>query len=83
MLEIEACLYYFYSVCTVRQEMKCSRDSEILQEIVCDTTRKSEKHELIRVVSQATVFRVIHISKFPATLNFIVTVFGRLERCVW
>ena len=82
MLEIGVCLLYFYSVCTVRQEMKCSGDSEILQEIVCDTTRKSEKHELIRVVLQATVFRV-HILKFPATLNFIVTVFGRLERGVW
>ena len=83
MLEIEACLYYFYSVCTVRQEMKCSGDSDILQEIVRDTIQKSEKHELIRVVSQATVFRVIHILKFPATIYFIVTVFGRLERGVW
>ena len=33
-------------------EMKCSGDSEILHEIVCDTTRKSEKHKLICVVSQ-------------------------------
>ena len=33
----------------VRKEMKCSGDSEVLHEIVRDTSQKSEKHELIRV----------------------------------
>ena len=38
---------------TVKQEMKCSEDSETLYEIVRDTTyTKSEKHELIRAVSR-------------------------------
>ena len=37
---------------TVKKEMLCSGDSEILYEIVRDTTRKSEKHhERFRVVS--------------------------------
>ena len=35
----------------VRKKIKCSGDSEILHELVRDTTRKSEKHKLIRVVS--------------------------------
>ena len=33
---------------TVKKEMKCSGDSVILHEIVRDSTRKAEKHELIR-----------------------------------
>ena len=38
---------------TVKQEMKCSEDSETLYEIVRDTTyTKSEKYELIRAVSR-------------------------------
>ena len=39
---------------TVRQEMKCSGDFELLHELVelvRATTRKSEMHELIPVVS--------------------------------
>ena len=36
---------------TVKKEIKCSGDSEILHELVHDATRKSEKNELIRVVS--------------------------------
>ena len=40
------------TVYTVRKEMKCRGDSEILHEIVRDTSRKSEKHELILEVSQ-------------------------------
>ena len=36
---------------TVRKEMKCSGETEILHELVHDNTRKSEIHELIHVVS--------------------------------
>ena len=36
--------------CTVKKELKCIGDSEIVHEIVRDTTRKSEEHELICVV---------------------------------
>ena len=36
---------------TVWKEMKCSGETEILHQLVHDTTRKSESHELIRVVS--------------------------------
>ena len=40
---------------TVIKEMKCRGDSEIReqQEKVRGTTRKSEKHELIRVISRS------------------------------
>ena len=34
-------------VYTVEKETKCRGDSKILQEIVRDTTLKSQKHELI------------------------------------
>ena len=37
--------------CTVNKDIKYSRNSEILHEVVRDTTRTSEKHELILVVS--------------------------------
>ena len=40
---------------TVRKEMKCSGNIGILHELVRDTTRKSEKHELIRVVSRTNL----------------------------
>ena len=36
---------------TLKKEMKCNGDFEILREIFRDTARKSEKHELFRVVS--------------------------------
>ena len=36
---------------TVRKEMKCSGDPEILHGLVHDTTRKLEKHELFYEVS--------------------------------
>ena len=45
---LEQCLIVARSV---RKEMKCSGETEILHELVHDTTRKSESHELIRVVS--------------------------------
>ena len=38
--------------CTVKKEMRCSEDSEILHEVARHTARKSEKHELFRVVSR-------------------------------
>ena len=43
------------------KEIKCTRDSEILHEIVRDTTRKSEKHELISVICEVsrTIWRSI------------------------
>ena len=41
----------------VRKEIKFSWDSEILYDIVRDTTRTSEKHELIRVVSHSYPIR--------------------------
>ena len=40
---------------TVRKEMKCSGNIGILHELVLDTTQKSEKHELIRVVSRTNL----------------------------
>ena len=44
---------------TVKKEMLCSGDSEILYEIVRETTLKSEKHhELFRVVSRNPCFNV-------------------------
>ena len=46
--------------------MNCSGDSEILHQIVRDTTRKSEKHELIRVVS-----RTISCSISESPLKFL------------
>ena len=46
--------------------MKCSGDSEILHEKVCDTKRKSGKHELIRVIS-----RTISCSILESQLHFI------------
>ena len=56
-----------YIVVTVRMEIKSRGDSEILHEIVRDTERKSEKHEIIRVVSQTicVVSRNSHNASFP------------------
>ena len=45
---------------TVRKEIKCSRETQVLHELVQDATRKSESHEL---------FRVVHILVSP--LHFI------------
>ena len=54
-------LKHFLCRCTVRKEMKCSRDSEILQGLVHDTIVHDlvhafpifvQYHELIRVVYQ-------------------------------
>ena len=36
---------------TARKAIKCSDETEILHELVHDTTRESESHELICVVS--------------------------------
>ena len=36
---------------TVRNEMQCGGETEIIHELVHDTARKYENHELIRVVS--------------------------------
>ena len=38
-------------VYTVRKEIKCSGETEILHELVHDTTRKPDTHEQIRLVS--------------------------------
>ena len=43
---VKSCVMY-----TVSKEIKCGGNSKILHELVCDTTRKLEKRELIRVVS--------------------------------
>ena len=51
----------------VKKEIKCSEDFKILNEIFRETTRKLEKHELIRVVSRSIS---CGISKFPAHLMF-------------
>ena len=51
---------------TVKKEMKCSRDSEIIHEIVRDTTRKSEMHEVIHAVS-----RTISWSILESLLQFV------------
>ena len=51
---------------TVKKKMKCSEDFEILHEIVSDTTRKSEKHEIICELSQTISYS---ISESP--LHFI------------
>ena len=50
-------------------KMKCNGDSEILHEIVLDPTRKSEKHEPIRVVQYHEPIRAV--SRNPATLNYL------------
>ena len=42
--------------CTVKKDIKCSGNSEILQDILRDTTQKSKKNELIRVVSRTIVY---------------------------
>ena len=52
---------------SVIKEMKCGGDSEILHEIVLDNTRKSERHDLIRVVTR-TISCII--SKFPLHFSF-------------
>ena len=61
-------LQKYFTFHTVRKEIKCSGDSEILHEKVRDTTctRKSEKHEIIRVVS-----RTISCSISESRLHFI------------
>ena len=50
-------------------KMKCNGDSEILHEIVLDPTRKSEKHEPIRVVLHHELCCEVRISESP--LHFI------------
>ena len=44
---------YLYFFLTVKKNITCSGDPEILHEIIRDTTRKSEKHEQICVLSRA------------------------------
>ena len=53
-------------LCTFKKKMKCGRNSDILHEIVRDTTRKSEKPKLIHVVS-----RNISCSILETPLHFI------------
>ena len=36
---------------TIRKEFKCSGETEVLSKLVHDTMRKSNGHEIIRVVS--------------------------------
>ena len=45
-LKVKEITTVYCTVYSVRKEMKCSGDSDIIYEIVRDTTRKSEKHEL-------------------------------------
>ena len=40
-----------FSLLKFKKEIKCSGDSEIIIEIVRNPTRKSEKQEIVRVVS--------------------------------
>ena len=49
--ELQVCRQIILCSHTVKKVMKCSGHSEILHEMVRDTAGKSEKHELIRVVS--------------------------------
>ena len=56
---------------TVTKEMKCSGDSEILYEIVRDTTRIPEEHELISVISR-TISCII--SESPLHFIYFLTV---------
>ena len=52
-LEKPCCAYASaHTVSLLKKEMTCSRHSKILHEIVRDTSRKSEKHELIRLESR-------------------------------
>ena len=60
---------------TVKKKLKCSGDSEILHELVVrDTTRKSEKHELIRVVSRTISYGIskslLHFISFLTVSTF-------------
>ena len=57
------------SNCIIKNEMKCTGDLEIIHEIVLDTTGKSEKHELIRVVSP-----IISCSISESPLHFFLIV---------
>ena len=43
---------HYFELYTVNKEIKRSCNSEILKEVARDATRKSEKLELIRVVSR-------------------------------
>ena len=49
--------------------MTCSGDFEILHEIVCDTKRKSEKHELVRVVLR--IYELFRVAFSKSQLHFI------------
>ena len=51
---------------SIRKEMKCSSDSEILHEVVCDTSRKLDKHELIRVLWYCIMNQSVQYLRTPA-----------------
>ena len=76
MLYLTFSLYFMIYLgiwdCTVKNEMKCSGDYEILHKIIRDTTRKSEKHELI-CVGFATIS--CSISEFPLLFISFLTVY--------
>ena len=76
MLYLTFSLYFMIYLgiwdCTVKNEMKCSGDYEILHKIVRVTTRKSEKHELI-CVGFATIS--CSISEFPLLFISFLTVY--------
>ena len=83
-----------YGGLSVKKEMKCSGDFEILHEIVRDNTQKSENHELILLLSR-TILCSTRISE--SLLQFIpfLTVYSLLccvhtvrkviagFRCMW
>ena len=60
-------------MCTVRKEIKCSGDSEILYDIVRDTPRISSSFFDFRVVSRTIL---CCISESPKHLIFFLTVWG-------
>ena len=68
--DVIRCVTYGGRPHTVRKEIKCSGDLEILHKIVCATIRKLGKHELFRVLSRTISFS---ISKSPLTFQFLFT----------
>ena len=62
-----------YTTYTVRKEIKCSGDSEILHEIVCDNTQTqisscfSNFRELARTISYSISVSTLHLIPFSGT----------------
>ena len=74
--DVIRCVTYGGRPHTVRKEIKCSGDLEILHKIVCATIRKLGKHELFRVLSRTISFS---ISKSPLHFSSFLPVWSASE----